>query len=209
MGTDIHAYIEKKDLETGNWYPLHYDDKVKELLYNVHVSRNYELFAMLADVRNGEGFAGCKIFEPFEKSELWDRGKPADISDFFNSGDEFGYEYHHGHTFGTVKEYLNINWNVDKVFYGYVDRNQYRAFKEHGSPEHWCGDVGGGAVKKAPSTRDFEKDQSYTHVQVAWLDQPFNDDTSFLCLIRHLYEMSELKHEEKGEDIRILICFDS
>lgn len=60
------------------------EDERKELLdemwsHPTDIGRNYNLFSILANVRNGVGFAGCKTGEGFEPIAM-PRGFPADAS---------------------------------------------------------------------------------------------------------------------------------
>lgn len=90
MGCDIHGFAEVK--RNNKWekvgdvfkYP-YYDEKDEIDKYNkpltdsFYSGRNYDLFAILADVRNGYGFAGVKTGEGFNPiSEP--KGLPEDIS---------------------------------------------------------------------------------------------------------------------------------
>jgi hypothetical protein len=67
MGTDIHIAIEKLDNDGWHWTAI-----------ASNCNRNYDLFAILADVRNGTGFAGVvtgKGFVPISEP----RGFPLDM----------------------------------------------------------------------------------------------------------------------------------
>lgn len=93
MGTDIHIQAEKLDRKTmvwetipvprhlwSEWHIKYADDPDDPDFGQEWVDfRNYSLFAMLADVRNGYGFAGISTgtgFKPISKP----RGLPEDIS---------------------------------------------------------------------------------------------------------------------------------
>jgi hypothetical protein len=67
MGCDIHIAVERWDGQKWRWT----GERVRD-------DRNYDLFAILADVRNGTGFAGIKIgsaLNPISRP----RGFPADV----------------------------------------------------------------------------------------------------------------------------------
>lgn len=74
MGTDIHFFMDKKVVdENGNEtrvpvVPLKYDGR-----------RHYYLFAWLANVRNGYGFAGCDMGDAITPIVHPSRGLPDDI----------------------------------------------------------------------------------------------------------------------------------
>lgn len=86
MGTDIHILAEVFDPMKRRWVPAREPVKARwgdegETEYpQEYDGRNYNLFAILADVRNGRGFAGVQIGEGFNPiSEP--RGLPADLCD--------------------------------------------------------------------------------------------------------------------------------
>lgn len=160
MGCDIHWHIEVKDKE-GIWrltfpklkefFPednsdegyLDWKDDYEVVWKNpLFVSRNYDLFAILANVRNGYGFAGCITgygFIPIKEPQ----GVPEDASPEFKrvvkewSGDG------HSHSWVTLRELLDYNWNQKTTLCGLVDGEQFQVFKEKGSPEVWIGGAWG------------------------------------------------------------------
>lgn len=93
MGCDIHFYVEVKhgerwqhhsvrdryedaNQDEDGYRPIDYKRYFKDPLY---VGRNYDLFAILADVRNGSGFAGCDTGDGYEPISM-PRGLPSDAS---------------------------------------------------------------------------------------------------------------------------------
>lgn len=93
MGTDIHVYTEYRNQETGEWHPLYplqdnpywnaddpdHEDGPEWDMREHRLDRNYGLFAILADVRNGAGFAGVDTGDPIEPIDM-PRGWPDDLS---------------------------------------------------------------------------------------------------------------------------------
>lgn len=67
MGCDIHGVFQARN-----------NDHWVDIPHNYEHGRHYYLFAMLADVRNGFGFAGVSIFEPLEPIAQ-PRGLPDDF----------------------------------------------------------------------------------------------------------------------------------
>lgn len=69
MGTDIHGVFQRYDQQAGLWedVPSEYEQQ-----------RHYQLFAVLADVRNGVGFAGVTTGEAVAPIAA-PRGLPADF----------------------------------------------------------------------------------------------------------------------------------
>lgn len=134
MGCDIHMFVEKK--VNNKWEKLskkfkyrHYDptreNKIDEDGYewnpeftdSPYSDRNYDLFAILADVRNGRGFAGCYTGEGFNPiSEP--KGLPKDASnevklEFFDWGSDA-----HSASFFTIKELKDYDWSQQTITHG-------------------------------------------------------------------------------------------
>lgn len=94
MGTDIHCVLEKK-----------VDDRWEFVKY-LNFCRNYDLFAVLADVRNARGFAGCDTGNPIIPiSEP--RGFPHDISS--RALEVMSHEHSASYILG--EELLTFKWN--------------------------------------------------------------------------------------------------
>ena len=107
-------------------------------------SRNYDLFAILAGVRNGEGFAGCRIGERFKPiAEL--KGYPDDMSkNDVLFGDEYGYG-----SWLTLRELHEYDWEQLHRKYGYVDETTYRDYIMKGKqPNSYSGDIWGHNIVK-------------------------------------------------------------
>jgi hypothetical protein len=75
--------------------------------------RNYNLYGILADVRNGYGFAGCDIgdgFEPILGREQPTRGLPDDATaETRENSDDWG-EDGHSRTWLSLRELLAFDW---------------------------------------------------------------------------------------------------
>lgn len=149
MGADIHDYCEVQKPD-GTWEML---GKVFENPYyreedpidgwntpkteHPYKMRNYALFGFLAAVRGDEV---PPLAEP--------RGVPTDASEDYKKlvNDELGCDGHSASYF-TLKELLDYPlYHEPATREGYVTLDEYRRFKEQGSPNGWCGGVGGGRV---------------------------------------------------------------
>lgn len=157
MGCDIHFYTEVKQPD-GTW-KLHGelvrdgDDEdswvsCSEELYD---GRNYNLFAILADVRNGRGFAGIKTGEGF--NPISDpRGVPDDASPEYKKIVEQWDCDGHSHSYHTLRQLLDFDWTQCTGLQGFVSVNgwlswsRYRRARGFG-PEEYCGGVNGPDVK--------------------------------------------------------------
>lgn len=192
MGTDIHYLIERKSLRYDYAKGEYIDEGWREWIVNPQPRhRDYELFGFLAGVRR----------EDLE-SHIAHRGIPCDLAEHSN-WDEFE-RYTHSHTWATLKEFKDLPWGIPISNKGFVDREQYKVFKEKGRPEIWCGGILGRDIKIAESTEDFEQDESYTHVRVGWVHQGLKDSW-FLNFVRYLSDCTY----EGDENVRIILGFDS
>lgn len=155
MGTDIHAVAQAK--VGGAWVDI--ESKFDG-------GRHYNLFAHLAGVRNGSGFAGCDTGDavtPIQEG----RGFPDDFS-----LDDNGYgEYHNGEWMGdyshgwvSASEVLSHNWQQGN-HRGIITIEQYKEW-DGGYPNGWCGGIGGLSVVLAECPDDIT--EGTTHVRVEW-----------------------------------------
>ena len=183
MGTDIHLFVERRASANEPWQLVSVRTKCSWCdgsCKNKHAdsacygckgtgleagygSRKYSVFAMLADVRNGRGFAGCDIgsgFVPVAEP----RGLPADMSAelkaIHNASDDSDWEKRyatlnaaygesnlgdHSMSHLTVRELLDYDWTRMTEHHGVCNVNTYAAWQKAGTrfPEHWSGGVGG------------------------------------------------------------------
>lgn len=147
MGCDIHAYVEVRNgdvwksadvwTEEDGWF------SANPTVYN---DRNYSLFAILAGVRNGVGFAGCKTGEGFNPISI-PRGLPVDVSfEVKRCSDLWGSDGH-SHSWLTIAELKAYNWDQETRRQGFVTPKEYKVFKANGRPDSWCGWCGGSSVE--------------------------------------------------------------
>lgn len=152
MGCDIHIYVEKK--ENGRWVSADTWKKDSDFNYvhpQVYEGRCYDLFAILADVRNGRGFAGVKTGEGFNPiSEP--KGLPEDVSpEVLSASDGYGIDGH-SHSHHTLRELLDYDWTQKTSKQGYVSLEEYKKLKRitdagfTAYPESWCGGISGAGV---------------------------------------------------------------
>jgi hypothetical protein len=182
MGTDIHLYVERQ-AEDGSWSrvrPLpwtcpwcdgtgkgHHGDcyncKGAGKTTGGYHERNYNLFAMLADVRNGTGFAGVDTGDGFVP--LADpRGLPTDTSirdtDTSDVDEEGAYELteredyvwlgDHSFSYCTLAEAFSYDYDRTTKHRGVVNAAEYGAWVEaggKGAPKEYSGGVMGNGVK--------------------------------------------------------------
>jgi hypothetical protein len=133
MGCDIHLFIEARDMTTGLWQRAEelvpnrwfgkWEDEPELTREQWYHNRNYSLFAMLANVRNGEGFAGTDIGKPVVPiSEP--RGLPEDVSDEVQKeSDGWGVDGH-SHSWFTAHELLSVDWNQSITHHAWVRKQR-------------------------------------------------------------------------------------
>ena len=158
MGCDIRAVIEFKDISTGKWSVFggmnHDTDDGGDYISpnNDLFGRNYDLFAVLANVRNGYGFAGVNTGDPIVPISD-PRGVPNDASDDYKTlVAQWGCDGH-SHSFHTLQQILDFDWTQPKVSRGWVDFKTYAWWALFGetqgnSPREWCSDVEGTGIRK-------------------------------------------------------------
>lgn len=170
MGCDIHLYVEVKrdpdgDWELGSgtepnpWYGK-WDDERELRIKDWYRGRNYTLFSILADVRNGRpDMSGWSAWlRDSTKDEAYDdriepidmpRGLPSDMSPEVRV-ESVGWEGDgHSYSWFTARELLEVPWEERLLTHrGWVNPDDYYRFKRFNTPpETWSLSVGGGSVK--------------------------------------------------------------
>ncbi len=145
MGTDIHLYVERQTA-SGAWETcdkwaadgdVDYDDRF-------YTGRSYDLFAMLANVRNGSGFAGVKTGEGFVPI-MEPRGWPEDCCAELRA-----VEIEHTPGWLTLAELMNYDWTQTTQKQGWVRLQDWARWRITGKPHEWSGDIVGGDIRKLP-----------------------------------------------------------
>lgn len=162
MGCDIHFYTEKKIdgtwLPADRWEPNKYAAEEGEPALTVpyekafYSGRNYCLFAILADVRNGRGFAGCDTGDGFVPIDS-PRGLPDDVTGLVKADSDRWSGDGHSHSWFTVAELLAYDWTQTTKLRGFLSAHEFwrwnRWDRQRGeSPTTWSGDVGGDKTRK-------------------------------------------------------------
>lgn len=161
MGTDIHCWVEKRAAGAWHLVPMRPGDALfmesgdalsmewctryeRNELRRIDFDRNYDAFAILADVRNGSGFAGVVTgdgFEPILGRENPRRGWPEDIS-----ADLRDEEPDHSASWLTLTELEGYNWDRSTRKCGVISLEEYAAWRAAGGtepPENYSGSVFG------------------------------------------------------------------
>lgn len=235
MGTDIHYLFQKKD-SVGEWEDLDLDQgfhknpetgEYEDGEY--YINRHYLLFAALAGVRNGFGFAGVYRHEPLDPIAEG-RGIPEDMKPKMDDNDYIEKEYKssylqdcveptfwlgdHSHTWATGSEILAWFDNASQIEeVGIITVEDYWKFIDSGrqEPEVSSGGVWGANIQVYDETKpdtlpfnliaQFKQSKVYTHVRVKWKTDVSKPLDYFRKMIQKLVD-------EHGE-IRMVMGFDS
>lgn len=187
MGTDIHLYVERRKAD-GTWERVrpeprtcswcggtgkeHREHRAGESgdtcidcngvgkTTEEYRERNYDLFAMLANVQNGNGFAGCDTGDGFV-SLSEPRGLPEDTA-IEDSDDDVDYESpefvslgDHSFSHCTLAEVFAYDFERTTKHRGIVDARQYSEWVEQGrkgAPKSYCGGISGPKIRTCTNT---------------------------------------------------------
>lgn len=169
MGCDIHLYVETRGddgvWETADtWSGSKWDESDDRLYVDapVYADRNYVLFGFLANVRQNyvppsdaigpwsidgnalrsggsHGFAGVDTGDAVKPIDM-PRGMPDDVCrQVADAKNAWGVDGH-SHTWFTLRELLDAEWDAKKIVRGVVSDAQAAAYHDHGEiPDSWCG----------------------------------------------------------------------
>lgn len=176
MGTDIHLQVQGRRPDDGVW---EFVKRKPFLLYGDEgldwgddpTGRNYDVFAFLADVRNGFGFAGVYRHEPV-KPQFPHRGLPADYYPSEGQDENESYEDYearraaftagdvwvgdHSFTWATLKELRDAPWDdVEFKSGGIVGPDDFKVWKHKGMPDSWSSGISGPGIVVHDDPADF------------------------------------------------------
>lgn len=208
MGTDIHGVFQAR--KDGDW---------KTVPSSYNFERQYSLFACLAGVRNGFGFAGVSTFSPItpiSSPRGLPEGFPGEIGIEDDCASPWEREYRekfvedsektkpitrwmgdHSHSWLAAAEILAYSWPKLKRT-GVISLGQFNAWDGVSSPESWSGDISGLGIVVAENYGDISPET--THVRVNWVSDAKVFD-------EFINEVKRLKEEH--EDVRFVFGFDS
>ncbi len=116
----------------------------KDTKFFLYGDRNYGLFSILADVRNGSGFAGCDTGDwvaPIDEP----RGLPDDVG--CETRDVLDDVDYHSQSWLSLRDLLEYGWSEQRILRGFVNLNDYEKWRLAGSAGpplgSYCGGVYG------------------------------------------------------------------
>ena len=223
MGCDIHMNYEV--LKDGKWEYHDFEESFRIGTYSdgsvkfdydkmwkhpLYVDRGYNLFSILANVRNGYGFAGCSTSSGFNFISQ-PRGLPKDVSDEVRTkSDDWGCDGH-SHSFLAVQEVLEFDWDQTVTLFGAVSPSEYKEFKENGAPSNWCGGASGSAVRNITNEEmddllgDLGDDLHY-YTRVSW-QRSYKEAVGSEWLATWFQTLQELQSQEGP--VRLVFWFDN
>ena len=213
MGTDIHGIWQARDA-AGNWV---------DIPSGYAQDPHYQLFAALAGVHNGVGFAGTRTGDSITPIAQ-PRGYPEDFA--VNADDEHPitdrstlpawcraymepdettyWMGDHSHSWLASAEMLA--WyggvgGVEKV--GVISREAYENWDGHSEPETYAGDVWGLGIRVVEDTPEARAlVPKWTHTRVHWRQSLTEELAYFFHEVQRLVD-------QYGGDLRFVFGFDS
>lgn len=200
MGCDIHFLVEKNI--NGKWTQIKgFGNCFSEDSESPYEDRNYEVFALLADVRNRHSI------EPM--SEL--RGVPANASDTVRNYMDGGLHSVSHYILNELLDYDYKNTIVKRS--GYVTLDGYRQFKDMGKPQSWCQGTTSDIVNHCKMDEQLKivdsgtEQWGYSYTFVQW-NEPMDKvvGSFYTSTLKQLKDRSDKKDYS---DIRVILGFDS
>lgn len=200
MGCDIHSVVQV--YKDGEWRTVKHEPSD---------GRDYDTFAVYANVRNGYGFAGVDTGEgwPFISEP---RGLPVDFH-VWNDDHHGTWMGDHSHSWLLLSE-IQKAWDgfAGKEYekHGVLTKQHYMETLAMGLlPKEWCGGKSGGDVIVADEAAvRAGAVQNYTDVQCKW-KTPAQDRLH--TMKSHLDVMKWLpeEYDVSPEQVRLVFGFDS
>ena len=238
MGTDIHVIVERRTSPEAPWQRVpHREQYYRQGRFGFHVrpravgevdapaalrNRDYDVFALLADVRNGVGFAGI------EMSKGWTplaepRGLPTDTtySDKYDDAslsdderDALPWLGDHSFSHATLAELETFFAQPQSsLHYGVLSLEEYKAWKwrndpieKRRAPDGYCGGVSGLGLKTVQEAQHVPGDGA-THIRVSWQETIYDSAHAWIDSV--LPWLTALAIDCGPENVRLVFGFDS
>lgn len=239
MGTDITMLVEARAKDFG-WYPMiHHPiwpDETRRTFGRTPVlARNYELFSILADVRNRSG-RGIKqmrtIIDPTTGDEVefeYDtddgghdplipisnpKGIPSDATALWKgwleeSENKIAY---HDHSYLTLEELESGQWDQEVYREAVMSEEEYLAYLHDGTKPRIMARGMGGVGTLVVNEVEYaagKRGESATGVSVRWKDGTVRDHTKTFQHIMRAMRAAVDGTDKTPADLRIMFSFDS
>lgn len=235
MGCDIHIFVERRrgdkwetvsgkdpmqdwykkqykkatNIESIKFYRERYEKSMNPCYKNwICDTRNYRLFSLLANVRNGISIRFGEISTGHRLVPISDpKGLPEDVTDIVKEEYEMWGCDSHSASYLTLKELIDGTKNK-KIFYRYlVSKEEYVQYKTGGHPESWCG----GSNAKLITNEEMDRwiageiqfgENEFIHTILEWEEDL--GETGIFHIIKELEDLLE-----NPENVRIVFWFDN
>lgn len=207
MGCDIHLRVEAR--RDGAWHDVTADAVRPNYDYDAPddpFSRNYVLFAFLADVRQGDGIrhrpgylGGIEASRHKIEPLVAHRGLPDDIARDHDVGD-------HSQTWATLAELRRADWDREVRDAGVIDAQTYETWREkRGCPDGWCKATSNPTMTEASYLAATER-PARVSVAVEWTWRPLVN-----CGFKRWLDglSASAFGAASDDDVRVLMGFDS
>ena len=168
------------------------------------------MFAILADVCNGRGFAGCKTGDGFNIIDE-PRGLPNDVSSEVKSQAESWDGDGHSHSWFTLAELESFDWDQTTKHEGWVNYREFVQYIKLGHPTSWCGGVSGGDIKHVSINEmmeyvknDTPSEYEHCYTLVSWVEKYRDSVESFLT-----ETIPKMKALGDARNVRAVFWFDN
>lgn len=204
MGCDIHNYLEEKI--DGKWQLLDKWSEGKDGFIHIDecidIDRDYDLFAVLADVRNYYDF--IPISAP--------KGLPNDCSSIllkYEYESNYGFHNYSWLTYSEILKYWqDLHYKYVKKE-GWVTKKDYDFFRLVGRPSSYFGGGGGESISNK------EMDELDPNVDWGWKYKTLIEwkESYYECVGETLWnilrQMKDLSTRKVESDIRLVFWFDN
>lgn len=204
MGTDIHTIAQYRFNQ--RWITCGHDIGDDD--------RNYDSFAVLANVRNGSGFAGVKT------GEGWDpisdpRGLPEGTNERVECPTCYSEDAYwlgdHSHSWVTLTE-MKTAWEKYKdkgyTVHGCLEKKQWIQLQGGTLPDTWSGHISGQSIILVNDI-EARAGAEFTHVKTFWTVPAANRLHYIKKCIDALEGIKAEKRVSSDDDIRMVFGFDS
>jgi hypothetical protein len=205
MGCDIHVVAQV--LIAGKW-------KTNSAI--ICDDRSYDTFAVLANVRNGYGFAGIptgEAYEPISKPRGFPPGFEVDGED--HNGKWMGDHSHSYVSLAELMDYADRHATTRRTKFGVIPVAVYEHLKETGgAPNDWSYGISGPGIITLPSDAyNYSKrhglllPEKQYYVQYSWGVSAL--ETTYIPeLIAQLLEL-QAEYDVANHEVRLVFGFDS
>jgi hypothetical protein len=220
MGTDIHSRVEvflPRYQGSPRWVMI--EDELFDagwgdgrMTCDPFSDRNYTLFALLANVRNGYGFAGIVTGNPITPLDE-PRGVPSNASLGWQGEVDAWDVNMHSHTWFTLRELLEPNPLYDQPLTrrGVIPGEAYEHLRDNGgTPSGWSGSVAGPGLLTVtiPEYEAGIRGERQTYVEYIWEDSLRDSCQQFHQDIQVLKKYAD-ENEHAYDDVRVVLAFDN